>query len=308
MAKNNKWTIALAFTAIYIVWGSTYLGILFGLRGFPPFMLATFRFIVAGIGLTIWRLSKGEVKPDWQSIQRNSVTGTLLLVGGVVSVTWAEQYLASSVAAIIVSALPFWFVVLDKSQWSYYFSNKSILAGLIVGFMGVIVLVSEGHIATSSAGDSIQKTLSPFIILIGGVAWASGSLFSRYKPTKNSTIMNAGIQFLIAGTITLIISLASGEWNGFHFAQVSTEAWVALAYLIVMGSLVTYLAYLWLLKVRPPAQVSTYVYVNPVVALFLGIVMARESISWMQTLALAIILCGVLMVNLPKYKKTQAAL
>ena len=292
--------IALAFTVIYIVWGSTYLGILFGLRGFPPFMLATFRFLVAGVCLTAWRFYKGEPRPDLQSLNRNAITGTLLLVGGVVSVTWAEQYLSSSVAAIIV--------VLDKQQWTYYFGNRSILGGLVVGFMGVIVLVSEGHIASTNVSASVQKTISPFIILIGGVAWASGSLFSRYKPTKNSTIMNAGIQFLIAGLITLVLSFVAGEWNGFHFSQVSTVAWLALLYLIVMGSLITYLAYLWLLQVRPPAQVSTYVYVNPIVALLLGILMAHETISWIQTIALGIILCGVLMVNLPKYKKAQPAL
>ena len=300
--KKDKWAIFLAFTAVYIVWGSTYLAIWIGLNDLPPFLMSALRFLVAGGILQCWCRWKGEDYADPSSITRNAVSGILMLVGGTVSVVWAEQYLSSSLAAIIVTILPFWFVILDKRNWRYYFSNKSIVAGLVLGFAGVTILLGFGNSASAPLLRSTNQLIGIVVILFGGLAWTMGSLYSKYKPARTSLLVNGSIQLLFAGVFCLFISFMSGEFRNFSLIGINSSSWWALAYLIIMGSLVTYLSYLYLLKKRSPAQVSTYVYINPVVAVLLGTLLANESITLLKVVALLIILAGVLLVNLPKYK------
>jgi len=297
---NERWNIILAFTAVYVIWGSTYLAIQIGLNDLPPFMMSGLRFLVAGLILQCWCSWKGESLPDKKSIWRSSLAGVLMLVGGVVSVAWAEQFMSSSLAAIIVTLLPFWFIILDKKQWPFYFSNKSIIAGLVLGFAGVCILLGFGN--SSLNANHSNQVEGILVIFCGGIAWTAGSLYAKYKPVKASLLVNGSIQLLAAGFFCILISWTIGEWNHFSFSGTNTSSWMALLYLIVMGSLVTYLSYLYLLKKRPAAQVSTYVYINPVIAVLLGAVMANESISLIKIIALLIILAGVLLVNLPKYQ------
>jgi drug/metabolite transporter (DMT)-like permease len=300
--RSSKWTIVLAFAAVYIIWGSTYLAIQLGIRDIPPFLLSSIRFLLAGIALFAWCLWKKDSMPSRKDIGRNAICGALMLFGGTVSVTWAEQYIPSSVAAIIVTSLPFWFVLLDKKQWSYYFSNKLIIAGLLVGFLGVVLLMSSGHTAAEDDHTSSGKKLAGSLVIVaGGIAWTIGSLYSKYKPSQSSLIMNGSIQLLATGIFTSVISIAAGEPQKMDWSQVQFSSWLALLYLATMGSIVAYLSYLYLLKMRPAAEVSTYVYVNPVVALLLGALIASEPIGWWQVVALLIILCGVFLVNMPKY-------
>jgi len=299
--RSSKWTIVLAFAAVYIIWGSTYLAIRLGIRDIPPFLLSSIRFLVAGIALFAWCLWKKGPMPSRKDIGKNAICGALMLFGGTVSVTWAEQYIPSSVAAIIVTSLPFWFVLLDKKQWSYYFSNKLIIAGLLIGFLGVVLLMSFGPANTADNISSNKKLAGSLVIVAGGIAWTIGSLYSKYRPSQSSLLMNGSVQLLATGIFTGIISVASGEPQKMDWSQVQFSSWMALLYLATMGSIVAYLSYLYLLKMRPAAQVSTYVYVNPVVALLLGALIASEPIGWWQVIALVIILCGVLLVNMPKY-------
>jgi len=300
--SKEKWTIIFAFAAIYFVWGSTYLAIWIGLNDIPPFLMSAIRFLVAGAILQCWCSWKGEEFPDTSTITKNAVGGILMLVGGTVSVVWAEQFLSSSLAAIIVTILPFWFVLLDKRHWKLYFSNKGILIGLILGFVGVTLLLGFGNPTSSSLLKNSNQLAGIGVILFGGLAWTAGSLYSKYKPANAPLLVNGAIQLLSAGIFCLLISLVSGEWQNFSFFEINTSSWWALAYLIIMGSLVTYLSYLYLLKKRSPAQVSTYVYINPVVAVLLGALLANESISVLKVIALIVILGGVLLVNLPKNK------
>jgi drug/metabolite transporter (DMT)-like permease len=302
MDRHNKWIVALAFAAVYIIWGSTYLAILLGLKGLPPWILCAFRFLLAGILLLAWCLWKGEKFPTMNSIRINSLCGVLMLCGGVGSVSWAEQYISSSLAAIFVTALPFWFVIFDKKKWSFYFSNKVIIGGLLLGFAGVILLLGFGKTSNEAVHKTGNELAGILVILFGGICWASGSLYSKYRITGNSVLMNGALQLFIAGLFSVAISGLSGEWKNFQFSQVSISAWLAALYLVTMGSIVTYVSYLFLLKVRPAAQVSTYVYVNPVVALFLGALIAQEQITGIKIVALLIILSGVLLVNIPSYK------
>jgi drug/metabolite transporter (DMT)-like permease len=303
MNEQSKLKIFFAFAAIYIIWGSTYLALLIGVQSMPPFVLSALRFLIAGIALYGYSLWRGESQPDFASLKKNAVCGILMLFGGAGSVAWAEQYLPSSLAAIIVTALPFWFVLLDKKQWSFYFSNKLIIAGLLIGFIGVAVLVGFDKSPRSFTGNSSMKIYGTVALIAGGVSWTIGSLYSKYRPAKNSVLMNAAIQLLSAGLFTFLISFLSGELNAYSFSNTKKEAWSALLYLIIMGSVIAYLSYLWLLRVRPTAQVSTYVYVNPVVAMLLGAIIAKEPITWLQIIGLIIILSGVLMVNIARYKR-----
>jgi len=302
MNKQIGLKIFFAFAAIYIIWGSTYLALLIGVQSIPPFVLSGLRFTLAGMLLYGYCLLRGEAQPDFASLRKNAVCGILMLFGGAGSVAWAEQYLPSSLAAIIVTTLPFWFVLLDKKQWSFYFSNRLIIAGLLIGFIGVAVFLGFDKSTHSFSDNSPMKTYSTVVLIAGGISWTVGSLYSKYKPAKNSVLMNAAIQLLVAGLFTFLISLLSGELNSYSFSNAKREAWSALVYLIIMGSLIAYLSYLWLLKVRPAAQVSTYVYVNPVVAVLLGAIIVNERVTWMQITGLIIILSGVLIVNIAKYK------
>jgi drug/metabolite transporter (DMT)-like permease len=301
--KRTQWTVLLAFAAIYIIWGSTYLAIQVAIKDIPPFLMSAMRFLTAGLLLMGWCVWKKQPMPDRKIIGKNALYGILMLFGGTVSVTWAEQYLPSSLAAIIVSSLPFWFVLLDRKQWTYYFSNKRIIMGLLIGFAGVAILFGFGPRSHTSGGEGKYLT-SIIVIIAGGIGWTIGSLYSKYRPAGNSLLMNAGIQLLAAGVFTGIVSLITGDHHSIVWKEVSVNSWLALIYLITMGSIVAYQSYLYLLTIRPAAQVSTYEYVNPVVALLLGALIASEPIAYIQVIALVVILSGVLLVNWPK--KEQA--
>jgi drug/metabolite transporter (DMT)-like permease len=299
LAIKRMYLVILAFAAIYIIWGSTYLAIIFTIRDIPPFLMSGFRFLAAGILIYSWCLFKNRETVSFISFSRNTLCGILMLCGGTVSVAWAEQYISSSIAAVVVTSVPFWFVLLDKKQWSFYFSNKSVIAGLLIGFVGVILLMASHQQGT----HPVKNEWSGFMIIVaGGIAWVSGSLYSKYKPTNNSTQMNATIQLLTAGVFCMMISVFSGEAKNFSFVYVTNAAWLGLLYLIIPGSLIAYLSYIWLLKVRPVAEVSTYVYVNPVVAILLGAMLGGEKIGWIQVVALTIILTGILFVNRTRYQ------
>ncbi|QNF33293.1 EamA family transporter [Adhaeribacter swui] len=302
-AEAPRWLVWLAFANIYLVWGSTYLAIVFGLDGIPPFILSFMRFLTAGVILFIWCLLKGESVPSVRNLSLNAVCGTLMLVGGSGLVTWAEQYISSGSAAILIATEPFWFVLLDKKCWSTYFSHKLIIGGLVIGFTGVILFfVLPGKASGMPASE--EHVLAYLVLLGSSVLWVVGSLLSkRTDNQQDSTVMTTAEQLMAAGVVSFIISLFTAEWSGFSVATVSVKAWGGLAFLIVMGSLVAYLSFVWLISVRPPALVSTHTYINPVVAVLLGGLFAAESITPGQVAALVIILIGVLLTNIPNYKK-----
>lgn len=291
--------VVAAFAAIYLIWGSTYLAILFGLKTMPPFLMSGIRFAIAGAILLAWRYLQGE-RPAAKPTLQNAIAGVFMLFGGTGAVVWSEQHITSGMAAIVVAGMPFWFVLLDYRQWSYNFSQKLVLSGIVIGFVGVLTLFG------ADSANFSEKTIFAILVLLAGcISWAGGSLYLKYNSNSQSAMMNAGVQMLAAGVFSLIVGWAAGEPNTFSFAAVSAESWLGLAYLITFGSLLGYLSYVWLLGVRPVVQVGTYAYVNPVVAVALGWLFANEPFSGRQMLALAVILAGVLLINLPKYKGLQ---
>lgn len=295
--------VPIAYANIFIIWGSTFLAISYGLQGFPPFILSSLRFLAAGLILFAWRLSKGEAFPRFKSWGRNSITGTLILTGGTGLLAWGEQYVSTTEAAIAIATGPFWFIAIDKNNWKRYFSDKLIITGLIIGFAGLLLFL-KGSISTPAAVavDGRMRIIAFAVLALSSVSWVLGSLFSRNYPALGSTGMNTATQLLAAGMSSLLIASVRGEWAEFSLSAVPATAWYGLAFLVVFGSIVAYISYIWLLSVRPPAQVSTHTYINPVVAVFAGWLFLGEMISGIQFAGLGIILGGVLLTNLASYK------
>jgi drug/metabolite transporter (DMT)-like permease len=297
--------VILAFAVVYIVWGSTYFFIRIAIEDFPPFMMAALRFVIAGGLMLTWCLIKKEKIFDWKNVKPAIISGLLMLFVGTGAVVWSEQFLESSLVAILVSAGPLWFVMLDRRNWKLNLKSKSIILGLLIGFLGVILLFSENVAQALSSTGSISEIVATGLLIVGSIAWAAGSLYSKYKSTGNSNAVNSAWQMLAAGLLFIVLSSLTGEFKGFHWSTVSTRSWLAVIYLVVMGSLIGYSAYVWLLSVRPATQVSTHAYVNPIVAVLLGVLFANEHLSILQITGLAIILVSVLLINLSKYKKQK---
>jgi len=298
--------VIIAFTTVYIVWGSTYFFIRMAEQGgIPAFLLGAMRFTTAGLLLMSWCAYKKEKIFDRKAIVAAAVTGILLLFVGNGIVIWAEQTLPSAMVAIFVSSAPMWFVLLDKPNWSVNLKSRSTIIGLIIGFAGVILLFSEQieGIFGSSAGTS--KLPWMLLLLLGSISWSGGSLYSKHHPTTASASVNTAWQMIAAGIVYVPVTFMHSEYNNFSFSSIHLDGWLALLYLIVFGSIAAFSAYVWLLQVRPATQVSTYAYVNPVIAVILGVVFAGENISLVQIAGLVIILGSVLLINLAKYRKAR---
>ncbi len=297
--------VVLAFATVYIVWGSTYFFIQRALEGFPPFFLGAFRFIIAGLLMLGWSLMQGEEVFSWKVMKPAIVTGLLLLFVANGVIIWVEQFLPSAMVAIMVSSAPLWFVLLDKPKWAENLSNKSTIVGLVVGFAGVILLFYEKIMATMSSLNSSRDLFAMVLVVLSSMAWAGGSLYSKYNSVSNSATVNSTWQMLAAGIAFIPGTFISGEWASIDIAAIPLNAWLATIYLILIGSIAGFSAYVWLLKVQPATKVSTYAYVNPVVAVLLGIFFAHESITLLQISGLIVILGSVLLINLHKYRKPK---
>ena len=215
--------IFLAFGAIYIIWGSTFFGVHVALKSFPPFLLSALRLLIAGIALLIFCVLKKEQAPGWADIKKNMICGLIIFVGGIVAVVWAQQYISSSLASVIITT-PFWFIVLDKRQWRFYFSSKWIITGLILGLSGVILLMGlkEGR---AGKGSSEMQLLSILIMIAGSFFWVSGSLYLKYKPSQSSVYVNTTIQLLSAGIFCIFLSVLNAEPTSFSINAVRLDAW-----------------------------------------------------------------------------------
>jgi drug/metabolite transporter (DMT)-like permease len=313
--------VVVAFTILYIVWGSTYFFIRMSLEHIPPYILGAMRFLTAGVLMLAWCVIRKEKVFSWRYIRPALVSGLLLLFFGNGALIWSEQYVASSLAAILLAGGPIWFVLLDRSKWQENFRSRETVIGLLIGFAGVVLLFGErlfqaashGLRAASEDGGTVQVTgghwqvIALGVLVFGSICWAAGSLYSKYRAAGNPNSVNAGWQMLAAGIAFIPMSWGSGELSHFHWEDVTTSSWLAVFYLVTMGSLAGYTAFTWLLQVRSATQVSTHAYVNPVVAVLLGVFFADEHMSPIQLMGLAIILVSVLLINLAKYRASAAA-
>jgi drug/metabolite transporter (DMT)-like permease len=294
--------LIIAFATVYLVWGSTYFFIQVALKDFPPMMLGAFRFLTAGILLAGWCLLNGERPGSWKQVKPAIISGLMVLLGGTGGVIWAEKWLPSSLVAVLISSSPFWFILLDFPRWKENLTNRSVITGLIFGFFGVLLMFGERAAEAITSTHNRYEIIGLFILLFATMSWAGGSLYSKYHLAGSTTVSSAW-QMLAAGIAFILGSLSSGEWKGFEWQSVTADSWLSALYLVFFGSLAAYSAYAWLLQVRPAAQVSTYAYVNPVVAVLLGVFFAGEHMSVLQVSGLLVILVSVLLINLSKYRK-----
>lgn len=296
--------VSIAFATVYIVWGSTYFFIQKALVGFLPFILGAIRFLASGSIMLVWCIIRKEKIFTASVLKTAAITGLMLLFVAMGVVLWVEQFMPSAVVAIIVSAAPIWFILLDKPMWKENFSSKSTIAGLIIGFCGVLLLFGEQVLGSLTDVDS-KTVLGLVMLIVGSMFWSGGSLYSKSHSTGASATVSTAWQMLFAGLAFIPASLISNEWQRTNFSNVPVQSWLSVLYLIIMGSIAAYSAYVWLLQVRPATQVSTYAYVNPVIAVILGVFFGHEKITLLQIIGLAVILFSVLLINWSKYRKVK---
>ena len=289
----------LAFAAIYLIWGSTYLAIRVAVETLPPFTMAGVRFIVAGLLLYGWLALKGRARATPRQWLDNTLIGALLLVGGNGVVTWAEQKIPSGITTLIISISPLFMVLFDwmlprgaRPTWATF-------TGLALGFGGLVLLVGGGV-----PGGAALDPWRCAGLMLACISWSVGSIFSRHARNPADPMTAATLQMLLGGVMLFLVGLARGELEHFHQTDLTLRSTLAWAYLVAAGSLITYPAYVYLLKHSTPARVSTYSYVNPVVAVFLGWLILGEPVGSRTLVAAVVIVAAVAIITT---QKAQAA-
>jgi drug/metabolite transporter (DMT)-like permease len=287
--------------AIYVAWGSTYLAIRFADQSIPPFLMAGTRFLIAGSVLLVIRRLAGDPFPRRIEARSAAVAGLFLLLGGNGGVVWAEQTVPSGLAALMVSSSPLWMLLMDAFRPNGHKPNPRAIAGVAIGFAGVAVLFWP----SGSGGLLDLAPIGAVVLIFATLAWAAGSVYSRNSPQPGSPLMGSALEMLAGGAALIVLSAVTGEFGRFHLAAVTTPSLLGLGYLIIFGSLVGFSAYTWLLQVAPISLVSTYAYVNPLVALVIGSLIGHEDLSPRTLLAAAVILASVALTTTGRSKVTK---
>ncbi len=289
-----RWRISIAFAAIYLIWGSTYLAIRFAIETIPPYLLGGVRFLIAGgilYAVLRWRGVQAPLRLQWRSAW---IIGALLLWGGNGGVMLAEQYVPSSLAALIIALVPLWMVLLNWRWGDRMRPTTGMMLGVALGLAGIALIAAPGQ----SAADGSVNPIGLLILIFSSLAWSTGSLYSRRAALPANALMSTAAEMLAGGVLMLIAGLLLGQGAQVRLDHVSAISLAALAYLVVFGSFIGFTAYVWLLKVSTPARVSTYAFVNPVVAVFLGWALAGEELSLRMLMAAAVIVAAVMLITL----------
>ena len=298
MANINKKTLIwIALIAIYLIWGSTYLAIRYVVESIPPFLSAGMRFIGAGAALYAWRIAKGDPVPTRKQWRDAGIIGLLLLVGGNGLVSWAEQFVPSGIAALLISTVPIWMVVIESLRPGGEKPTTRAIIGLVLGFGGVALMIGPGELSQEIGA---LHPLGLIALPVAALLWSFGSVHSKSSDLPESTLMTTSVEMLVGSAGLFLVSILRSEWSGFSFGAVHSESWIGLVYLSVVGSLGGFVAYAYLLKNAPISLVSTYAYVNPVIAILLGAWIAHESLDGRTILAAVIILGAVILITTGK--------
>jgi drug/metabolite transporter (DMT)-like permease len=283
----------LAFAAIYLIWGSTYLAIRFAIETLPPFSMAAVRFTVAGGILYTFARPRTD-RPTRRHWISAGIVGSLLLAGGNGGVVWAEQWVPSGLAALIVGTVPLWMVLFDWLFAGAPRPSRLLMAGLIWGLCGVGLLIGS----TEVGAQSREGLLGGLVVLGASVSWAAGSVYARKARLPSSPFLATAMQMLAGGLALALLAVLAGEGGEIQVSAFSMKSILALVYLTVFGALVAFTAYIWLLGVSTPARVSTYAYVNPAVAVLLGWLLADERLDVRAAISVLIILSAVVLVTM----------
>jgi len=294
-----RWKTLLAFGIIYFVWGSTFYAIRVGVREVPPFLLAGIRFLISGAALYGWTKMRGELGPsgrEWGSV---AVLAVLIFVGDYGAVFWAEQRVASGLTAVMMATIPAFMALAEIFILGTQRLTVRLVAALLIGLGGVGVLVSR---SLDLGGAPIDR-MGAMVLIVGAMSWSVASALARMLPLPESKVVSSGVQMLAGGVFLTVISCALGEYRNFRVENVSLGAWIALAYLIVAGSIIAFTAYVWLLHRESPTKVGTYAYVNPVVAVVLGYFLGGEELGLRAVLGTVFVLVSVVVITTTKGKK-----
>ena len=304
MAAPTKVRIIIAFVALYLVWGSTYLGIRFAIESIPPFLMAGARFLLAGMIMFVIAWSQGAYKSSWANWRVSLVVGACLLLAGNGGVTISEQYIDTGLAALIVAIVPIYIVMLG---WATGITSKPppvICLGLVGGFVGVGILL--GPALRFHSSDGRHPATGMLILLVSSFIWSAGSLYSRTAKHAASPFLTAAQQMLCGGLLLLLTGILTGETHRFHPGSVSILSVASFIYLVIIGAVIGYTAYIWLLRHCDPAKVATYAYVNPIVAVLLGAAFAGETVTLRVLIAGALIIGSVAIVITAQQLKARA--
>lgn len=291
-SKPSMLKLAAAFSAVYIIWGSTYLGIAFAIETMPVFLMAGSRFFIAGVVLYIAGRMKGGTAPTLTHWKSGIIIGGLLLLGGNGGVVYAEKTVPSGLTALLVSTVPIWVAILT------YFNKKQdnpkvkTIIGVILGFIGITILVSPANILNGESVDLFGAGLLCFATF----SWAIGSIYSKSAPLPSSMLLTTAVEMISGGLLLMIAGLITGEASSFSFAAISMKSLAAYIYLIIFGSIIAFTAYMWLLGETTPAKATTYAYVNPVVAVILGWLLAGETINMRTIVSTFVIITAVVII------------
>lgn len=285
--------VAMALGAIYLVWGSTYMAIRVAVESMPPFVMAAGRFLLSGTLLYLFLLLRGVPKTTTRQWLDNSIIGTLLLLGGNGLVAWAEQFIPSGIAALLIGAGPFFIVLTDWAWPGGERPTKLTVGALFLGLIGVAWLAAPWE-------QTAESSLHPggiLAIMSACVFWAIGSIYSRHAKSGARPVMAAAQQMLGGGTALALVSLLTGDFARLHLASITPRSWLAFSYLVTVGSLVGFMTFVWLMKNVKPALAATYAYVNPIVAVFLGWWLLDESLNSRTFVSTVIIITSVVIIT-----------
>ena len=285
--------IIAAFASIYLVWGSTYLAIRYAVETIPPFIMGGIRFLISGAMLYLWARARGAPKPTRLHWRNAIIAGGFLLLGGNGAVVWAEQFVPSGLTALLVSILPFWLVIIEWVRPPHRRPSGAVLVGLVLGFIGIIVLVGPSGVG----GHGDVSSLGALVLILGSLSWAIGSFWSRDAQLPQSGLLTTGMEMLGGGALLSIVGALTGELSHVDIHRVSSASAVGMVYLITFGSLLGFTSYIWLLDKVSPARLGTYAYVNPIVAVLLGWAIAGEKLSIRTGVAAAIVICAVALIT-----------
>jgi drug/metabolite transporter (DMT)-like permease len=299
----SRGALILAFAAIYLIWGSTYLGIRVAVETLPPFLMAGMRFAIAGVLLFTFLKVRGAPWPTWAQWREQAVIGAFLLLGGNAVVSWAELRTPSGITSLILGASPLIVVVFDWLRPGGSRPHTGLVCGVAVGIAGLALLVGPGAIPA----DSRPPTADLVALFLSSMSWWVGSFYSKHLRSRTPLMLASSMQMLTGSGCMLLTGWTLGEGRAFHLETVSAVSWAAFAYLVVAGSIIAFPVYIWLLEHSTPAKVSTYAYVNPVVAIILGWLVLGEPMNMRIVLAAAIILGAVAIITIGKARNAPDA-
>lgn len=299
--------VIVAYFLIYVVWGSTYFFIGVALKDFSPFLLGALRFTAAGLILLGICYLRGEQIFKKSLVKSSAISGIVLLFVDMAVVMLAQRYLTSSLVAIIASSTALWILLLDIPMWRTNFCNPFTIIGGMIGFWGVVMLYAEQFHAEWLHPYTERGVL---LLIFGCISWALGTLYAKYRSSREEEVnafAGSAWQMLFASGMFWICAAMSGDVQEADWGKISAGSWFSLLYLISFGSLLAYSAYVWLLKVRPAAEVGTHAYVNPFIAVLLGVFLGNEQVTFIQIFGLLVILLGVMLIS-RKYNRRKPSL